>query len=189
VTSHDVDLATVLADFHAEHPRVEITLAEDTTDRLVDDLREGRLDVAIIAYDTPPADLDVRVLTDEAIDAAVAPAHPWARRAGVRVADLRGHALICLRTGTGIRGILESACAAAGFAPSVAFEAGTPQVVAQLAARGLGVAILPASIARGHAGLHPLRITRPELSGRLGLAWRRAGPRSAAAAALLSRFP
>jgi DNA-binding transcriptional LysR family regulator len=188
VTSHDVDLATVLADFHAEHPGVEITLAEDTTDRLVDGLREGRLDAAIIAYDTPPPDLDVRVVTDEALDAAVAPGHAWARRSTVRLAELRDRPLICLRAGTGIRGILELACAAAGFAPAVAFEAGTPQVVAQLAARGLGVAILPASIARSYAGLHPLRITRPALSGRLGLAWRRAGPRSAAAAAFLSHF-
>ncbi|MDG6104487.1 LysR family transcriptional regulator [Dactylosporangium aurantiacum] len=188
VTSHDVDLATVLADFHAAHPGLEITLAEDTTDRLVDGLRAGRLDAAIIAYDTPPPDLDVRVLTDEAVDAAVAPGHEWAGRSTVRVAELRGRPLVCLRAGTGIRGILESACAAAGFAPVVAFEAGTPQVVAQLAARGLGVAVLPASIARGYAGLHPLRITRPALSGRLGLAWRREGPRPAAAGAFLSHF-
>ena len=83
---------------------------------------------------------------------------------------------------------LNSPRTAAGFTPAVAFEAGTPQVVAQLAARGLGVAILPASIARTHAGLHPLRITRPALSGRLGLAWRRSGPRSAAATAFLSHF-
>ncbi|MET7425801.1 LysR substrate-binding domain-containing protein [Dactylosporangium sp. NPDC005555] len=189
VTSHDVDLATVLAEFHAEHPGVEITLAEDTTDRLVDGLRAGLFDAAIIAYDTPPADLDVRVLTDEAVDAAVAPGHAWSRRSTVRVSELRDRPLVCLPGGTGIRGILESACAAAGFAPRVAFEAGTPQVVARLAARGLGVAILPASIARTFDGLHALRITRPSLSGRLGLAWRRDGPRSAAAAAFLSRFP
>ncbi|MFF5226657.1 LysR substrate-binding domain-containing protein [Dactylosporangium sp. NPDC000521] len=189
VTSHDVDLPGVLADFHAAHPGVEITLAEDTTDRLVEGLLSGHLDAAIIAYDAPPPDLDVRMLTDEAIDAAVATGHAWARRSAVRIADLRDRPLVCLPGGTGIRGILESACAAAGFAPRVAFEAGTPQVVARLAARGLGVAILPASIARGFDGLHALRITRPALSGRLGLAWRRAGPRSAAAAAFLARFP
>lgn len=189
VTSHNIDLATILADFHAAHPGVEITLAEDTTDRLADGLRDGRLDTAIIAYDTPPPDLDVHVLTDEAVDAAVGPGHPWARRASVRVAELRDRRLICLPGGSGIRGILEAACAAAGFAPSIAFEAGTPQVVAQLAARGLGVAVLPASIARGYPGLHALRITRPSLSGRLGLAWRRDGPRSAAAAAFLTHFP
>jgi DNA-binding transcriptional LysR family regulator len=186
VTSHDVDLPDILAGFHAAHPGVDITLAEDTTDRLVEGLRAGDLDAAIIAYDTPPPDLDVRVLTDEAVDAAVAPGHAWSGRPAVRLVELRDRPLVCLPAGTGIRGILERACAAAGFAPRVAFEAGTPQVVARLAARGLGVAILPASIARGFPGLHPLRITRPALSGRLGLAWRRGGHRSTAAAAFLA---
>src|SRR5690242_9413102 len=72
VTSHGVDLATLLAEFHRDHPAVEITLGEDSTDRLVSGLREGRLDTAVIAFGTaPPPGLEVIVVTEEPIVAAV----------------------------------------------------------------------------------------------------------------------
>ncbi|WP_236666780.1 MULTISPECIES: LysR substrate-binding domain-containing protein [unclassified Nonomuraea] len=45
--------------------------------------------------------------------------------------------------GTGPRAVLEETCARAGFAPNVAFEAGEPLMLGRLAARGLGMAILP----------------------------------------------
>jgi DNA-binding transcriptional LysR family regulator len=185
VTSHTVDLATILADFHARWPDVEITLVEDASERLVAAVREGRLDAAIVAYAAPPEDLGVHVVTDEAIDAAVWTGHELAGRDTVPLADLRDRALVCLPRGGGIRAILDAACAEAGFEPRVAFEAGSPAVLEQLAARRLGIAILPESIARHREHLHPLRIVDPELRGRLGLAWRRNGPTSPAAAAWL----
>ncbi|MGH3550259.1 MAG: LysR substrate-binding domain-containing protein [Pseudonocardiaceae bacterium] len=106
--------------------------------------------------------------------------------AGCRCA-LRDRALISLPPGTGLRSHLDDACAAAGFAPHIAFEASSPVVLAQLAARGLGVAILPASVARARADLHPISIIRPELRGRLAFAWRTEGPISPAARVLVGR--
>jgi DNA-binding transcriptional LysR family regulator len=186
VTSHTVDLATILAEFNAAHPAVEITLVEDASERLVDAVREGRLDAAIIAFAQTPEGLGVHLVADEEIDAAVWPGHELATRDSIPLATLRDRALICLPRGGGIRAILDAACAEAGFTPRVAFEAGSPQLLEQLAARRLGVAILPASIARNRSHLHPLRIVRPQLRGRLGLAWRLTGPTSPAAAAWLT---
>jgi DNA-binding transcriptional LysR family regulator len=185
VSSHTVDLATLLAEFHTSWPDVEITLVEDVNDRLIESVREGTLDAAIVAYARVPEGLDDHVISDEAIDAAVWDGHELAGRETVRLTELRDRALICLPRGGGIRAILDAACAKAGFVPRVAFEAGSPQVVEQLAARHLGIAILPASIARHRPHLHPLRITNPDLRGRLGLAWRRTVPASPAAAAWL----
>ncbi|WP_433614130.1 LysR family transcriptional regulator [Dactylosporangium sp. CA-139114] len=185
VTSHTVDLATILADFHTRWPDVEITLVEDVNERLTDAVREGRLDAAIVAYSRLPEGLDVHPVTDEAIDAAVWDGHELAGRETIPLAELRDRPLVCLPRGGGIRAVLDAACAEAGFTPRVAFEAGSPQVVEQLAVRRLGIAILPESIARHRDHLHPLRIVAPELRGRLGLAWRRSGPASPAAAAWL----
>jgi DNA-binding transcriptional LysR family regulator len=69
-------------------------------------------------------------------------------------------------------------------APRIAFEASTPIALADLAERGLGVAILPSSVARSRPGLHALTIV-PELRGRLVLAWRSTGPMSPAARVLV----
>jgi DNA-binding transcriptional LysR family regulator len=188
VTSHSVDLAALLAEFHEDHPAVEITLTEDNSDQLIDALRGGRLDAAIIAFGTtPPPDLEIHIVTDEPIAAAVSHGDDLAKRSTIPLGALRDRVLISLPPGTGIRSILDDACAAAGFSPHIAFEASTPAVLAQLAARGLGVAIMPASVAEAREDLHPLTITRPELRGRLAFAWRTEGPVSPAARALVRR--
>ena len=188
VTSHNVDLPGLLAEFHDDHPAVEITLTEAGSDQLIDGLRGGQLDVAIIAVGpAPPQDLDILVLVNEAIAAAVSPGHELARKSSMPLTGLRGHPLISLPPGTGIRAHLDHACAAAGFSPRIAFEAGAPPMLAQLAARGLGVAILPESLAYSREDLHPITITRPKLRGGLALAWRGEGPVSPAARVLLDR--
>ncbi|HEX6498772.1 MAG TPA: LysR substrate-binding domain-containing protein [Micromonosporaceae bacterium] len=187
VTSHGVDMAALLAGFHADHPGVETTLTEDTSDRLVDALRDGRLDAAIIAFGAvPPPDLDVHLVTDEPIVAVVSRDDALARRSRVPLTALRDRRLISLPPGTGIRGLFDDACAAAGFTPRIAFEAGSPVVLAQLAAHGLGVAIVPASVAASREDVHAVALT-PELRGRLAFAWRAHGPVSPAARALIAR--
>jgi DNA-binding transcriptional LysR family regulator len=188
VTSHNVDLPALLAAFHEDHPAVEITLAEDNSDHLIDELRGGRLDAAIIALGaTPPPDLEIHIVADESIAAAVSHRDDLAKRSTIPLIALRDRALISLPAGTGIRSHLDDACATAGFAPHIAFEASSPLVLAQLAARGLGVAIVPASVAQAREDLHPLTITQPELRGRLAFAWRSEGPISPAARALVGR--
>ena len=188
VASHSVDIPGLLADFHADHPNVEITLGADSSDALIENIRTGQLDVAIVSVgpDEVPEGLAVEVVTDEAIHAAVCPTDPLAGRTKVRLADLRDRALIALPVGAGIRHQFDRACAAAGVSPRIAFEAGTPLALADLAERGLGVAIVPASVPRGRAGLHALPIA-PEIRGRLVLAWRSAGPISPAARVLIDR--
>jgi len=47
--------------------------------------------------------------------------------------------------------------------------------LAALASRGLGIAILPESVARVHPELHAIEVTRPAMRGRLALAWRTGG--------------
>ncbi|MEU0465147.1 LysR family transcriptional regulator [Amycolatopsis sp. NPDC006131] len=189
VTSHSFDVPGLLASFHEEHPGVEITLVEGRSGELAADIRDGRLDAAIIslATDERPPGLDVLVLTDQAITAAVSLDDEWAGRAEVPLADLRERPLISLPPGTGLRARLDEACAARGITPRIGFEAGHPTVLADLAARGLGVAILPDSVATTRPDLHPIPITDPPLRGCLALAWRAAGPASPAARVFLDR--
>jgi len=110
-----------------------------------------------------------------------------ATRSTIPLTALRDRVLISLPPGTGIRSLLDHACAAAGFSPHIAFEASTPGMLAQLAAQGLGIAIIPASVAQAREDLHPLTITRPALRGRLAFAWRADGPISPAARVLVTR--
>lgn len=174
VTLHPIDIAGLMADFHTAYPGVEITLGTDNSDVLLAKLADGRLDIAIVSIgvEQDPPELDLHVITDEAIEAAVSTDHPLARRATLPLRLLGEHPLISLPVGTGLRTHLDSACAAAGVTPRIAFEATSPLELADLAGHGLGVAILPESMARNRPGLHALRLV-PALRGRLVWAWRR----------------
>ncbi len=187
LTSVSLDLPALLADFHRDHPAVEITLTEDNSDGLVEGLHAGRLDVALIGSTARrPTDIDTQIVVDQPVVAAVAHDHPLARRTSITVQALARQTLISLPAGTGLRSRLDDACATAGVRARIAFEASDPHILAQLAARGLGVAILPESITDIRSGrLHALAITRPPIRGHIQLAWRAEGPMSPAATALL----
>ncbi|GAA5059375.1 DNA-binding transcriptional LysR family regulator [Thermocatellispora tengchongensis] len=192
--THDLDVAAVLARFHDDHPDVEITLTEDSSDRMLAALHRGELDVALVGLtgEDPPPGTGLQVVLDVPVFAAVAPGDPLlAGGAGaVPLAALRDRALISLPRGTGLRGVLERACAEAGFRPRIAFEAAAPPLLARLAALGLGVAVLPgltAEEAQGF-GVRALALTDPAPRGRMALAWRAAGPAGPAARVLLTRL-
>jgi DNA-binding transcriptional LysR family regulator len=177
-------LADALAAFHAEHPGVGITLVEDTSSTLLDGLRAGRLDLALVGLAGPaPAGSASALVLDEELVAAVEPGHRLAARRSITVRALRDEALIALPRGNGGRTALDRGFAAAGLAADVAFEAGDPRVLMDLARRGMGVAIVPAS---APDDLHVLAI-RPPLRSRLELLWRADAPPSPAAAALIAR--
>ncbi len=188
ITSTQSDLPGLLAAFHQEHPDVELSLVEGASDLLVSRLREGSLDLALLALTGPaPAGLALHDLGSTAFVAAVPPDHRLARRTTVRLAELATEPLACLPRGTAVRTTLERAAAAAGIPLRVAYEAGSPGAVAELARRGLGIAVVPASIgALADGTLHGIAITGPELRGRLALAWREAGAPSPAARAFVA---
>lgn len=194
---HAFDIAAFLADFHEAHPALEIALTEDTSERMQSALLAGELDIALLGPtgEAPPAGLSFQTVIDVPL-AVVAeagdPVFDGADRTGIPLAGLRDRALICLPRGTGVRAALERACAQAGFRPRVVFEAAVPDVLARLAARGLGVAVLPSGEEEGGSRsgvpLRTLTIIRPQIRARIALAWRSTGPASPAARALLDRL-
>jgi DNA-binding transcriptional LysR family regulator len=189
ISTPRIDLPAVLAGFHHGHPGIEITLTEAPTDQLLAALRAGRLDVALVGLgpQPPTGGIQTRVLATEPVAVAVGPGHALAARDTVTLGDLRDQALITLPPGTGLRSQLDEACAAAGFRPRIVFEVGDPRLLAQLAASGLGAAVLPASAAEAHpASLHLLTLTGPGLQGRIALAWRTDHPVSPATQAFLN---
>jgi DNA-binding transcriptional LysR family regulator len=180
-----LDLAGLLATFHSDHPGVAISLSEDNSDRLLTALRRGRLDVAVIGSAGPPQpDVCTETLIDEPLVAAVGPDDPLVGQDRIALADLCERDLISMPVGTGLRACLDQACAEAGLSPRIALQAGDPNVLARLAGRGLGVAILAESMA-GPAGLHAVTVV-PGLRSRVELAWRADGPTSPAARALIA---
>jgi len=183
-----VALFDQLEDFHRSSPGIDITLTEDTSDQLVGSVLAGQIDLALVGIGGPtPGGLESVEIADEALVAAVPTDDPLAGRETVALRGLQERTLVCLPRGTGVRTAFDDACAAAGIQPRVALEASAPNVVAGLAARGLGVAILSETMAEMEgARLRGLTITQPRLRSRLELVWKAGALASPAAVALIA---
>ena len=168
-------LFEALAAFHRIHPGIEINLYEDNSDRLIEGVRTGATDLALIgASGAPPTGLEALPIIRERLVAAVPPEHPLARRRRVTLADITAFPIVCLPQGTGIRAVFDQACEIAGQQPDIALRASAPAAVADLAIRGLGIAILTESMAANHQGrLTALGIDDVETPAVLALIWAR----------------
>jgi len=121
------------------------------------------------------------VLVEEDHVLLVPHGHSLAHLAQVRQEDLRDTHLITFPTGYNLRTILEDWFHAAGCSPIVAAETGAIEVMLQLIATGVGVAILPRSVAhRGMAmGMHCLSLEPHDSPRRVVAAVRRRSGRNA----------
>jgi DNA-binding transcriptional LysR family regulator len=171
----DHRFAEALGDFHRAHPAVEIAVTQQHNEPLLAAVANGDIDAAIVGLGAQPLPPRVRtrVVATEPLVLAVGRADPLSSRTTVTLAQLREQPMITLVRGSGLRTVLENACRDAGFVPRITAEAGELGSLVELAAEGLGLAVVPRSAADA-ADLAVLKITRPRLQRRTALAWNEA---------------
>jgi DNA-binding transcriptional LysR family regulator len=167
-------LFDALAAFHRAHPGVEISLLEDTSDRLVEGVRASTIDLALIGTASAiPDGLDALMIISEPLVAAVPAAHPLAKQRRVTLRDLGAYPIACMPPGTGLRTVFDQACAAQSLQPVIALQASAADAIADLATRGLAIAILSDSMAaRYRDRLAALTIDDVEAPVGLALIWK-----------------
>jgi DNA-binding transcriptional LysR family regulator len=160
--------------FASAHPGVELGLVEDSSDRLVERIRAGELDAALIgtaAAELP--ELAIQTILSEPILAAVAASgYPLSARSTAGLREITAHPVICMPAGTGVRAVLEQACVARALRSNVTLEASAPRAVLDLASRRLGVAVLSASMLAGRDDLTTIQIRDVKTTANLALVWR-----------------
>ncbi|WDO06075.1 LysR substrate-binding domain-containing protein [Streptomyces murinus] len=167
-------LFDALAAFHRDHPGVELSLLEDNSDRLVEGVRAGAVDLALVgAAAAAPEGLETLTLISERLVAAVPPGHPLAARPRVALSELVAHPLVCMPPGTGLRTVFDQACAARDLHPVIALQATAADAIADLAARDLAVAVLSESMAARHGDRLTARLIEDvETPALLALIWK-----------------
>jgi len=177
-----------LADFHAQHPQVELAVREDLSTALADALRADALDLAFLSVveEADRRGLELRRLAEEPLVAALPDGHRLAGRARLTIGDLREEDFVAFPEGATIRRAVARVAQQAGFAPRIAFETREPARARALVAAGLGVAVLPRSDAAA-SGVRVVALRAPTLRHRISLCWREGKRHAPAARALLER--
>jgi DNA-binding transcriptional LysR family regulator len=174
----------LIADFARAHPGIAISVRDDVASTLLGELRAGDLDLAIALVD--PDALDglegVRLLDDELV--LIAPLnHPLARTKRVRVERLAAEALVTYGAGSA----LSDALLALVPGGRVVAEANDLETVRELTARGLGVTLMPRSVAASHGDRLAIRPLSPPHTLPFSLLWR-AGERPTPAAQAFRQY-
>src|ERR1700674_3656745 len=170
-------LPLVLSEFRAPYPGGRLNLGEATTDALLRDLAEQRVDVGFVLSPVQDDRLDTVPLLRGALVAALPERHPLARGRGplslARLADTP-FILFPRHMAPGLYDDVVSFCRRAGFSPRVEQEAVQMQTIISLVSAGLGVALIPASMRNlGRTGVvyRSLREKSPQTE--ILAAWRR----------------
>jgi DNA-binding transcriptional LysR family regulator len=136
--------------FRKNYPNVELTLEEEDTTTLLERLSEQTLDAAFIRPGrNDPGGVQVRRLVEETMMIALPSDHRLAKASASTLSALAKEWLLLFprRAGPGFFDEIVSACRRAGFEPRMGYEAPQITSVGNMIAAGLGVSIVPISIA------------------------------------------
>lgn len=183
-------LAPRLSDFRERHPEIELILVEETTQRLVERIQAGELDIALAALPLKTAEIVCGELFREPLLVAVGEKHRLAKEKSAALAEVRGERMLLLKEGHCLRQDVLTACTRARVEFHSIFESDQFASIFPLVASGFGVTLVPAMAAAHAAGCRLLPLERPAYR-RIGYAQSRhrvpSKPRQAFIAWLRSR--
>jgi LysR family transcriptional regulator for metE and metH len=135
-------LPPLLAAFHARHAGVEVQIQVDATNRPIEALLGGEIDLAVVTDDVQdPRVRTVPLFRDELV-AIVAPGHGWARRGWIRPQQLAGEHVIVYNADRPTSFFFTRVLAPAGVEPGRVSAVPLTEAIVELAAADLGVGIV-----------------------------------------------
>ena len=173
-------------------PQMPLMLQENFTVKLLEMLRTGELDCAIMAEPFPDAGLAIAPLYDEPFAVVVPRGHALAERKSISSEELKKETMLLLGTGHCFRDhVLEVCPEFARFATDAdgirkSFEGSSLETIKHMVASGMGITVVPQlSVPREQNPLvQHIPFSAPVPSRRVVLAWRRTFTRYEAIAAL-----
>jgi LysR family hydrogen peroxide-inducible transcriptional activator len=185
-------LPRILPDLQTCFPELRLQLRETQTRQLLDDIKSGALDAAMLALPVGEPDVETMALFEDLFLLAVPSGDPRLETKRVAAEDIDQSRLILLEDGHCLRDQALAFCATAArgsnaSAAGTAFGASSLTTVMQMVANGYGVTLIPqiaADVERRDGGVKFLRLENPQPGRSIGLVFRRTSPRKADFAAL-----
>jgi LysR family hydrogen peroxide-inducible transcriptional activator len=171
-------------------PQMPLVLQENYTHKLLELLRQGELDAAIVALPLPEHGMSMQTLYDEPFVVAMPRTHPWAGRKEIPADDLKLETMLLLGAGHCFRDQVLEVCpemarySTPGNGMQRTFEGSSLETIRHMVASGIGLTVLPrASVADMYDTnglLTYVPFAHPAPSRRVVLVWRKSFTRRAA---------
>ena len=170
-------LPHVVPALHERFPHLELLLVEEKTEVVVQRLRDGQLDVGVLALPIDEPTLHEEPLFEEDFVLAVPADHALAaERRPVDLTALVGEQLLLLEEGHCLRAQALSVCHLHGAGERKGFRATSLETLRQMVAAGVGTTLLPELAVHepvpSYDGVRLVRFTTPAPSRHIAMYWR-----------------
>lgn len=167
-------------------PQLKLVLVEEKTQALLDRLKRGELDAALLALPVHDEQLAVKTLFDDDFFLAVPPQHPLAQKKIVEQTDLASNTLLLLEEGHCLRDQALEVCHRAGLEEEQDFRATSLETLRQMVKAGTGITFMPKiAIHPNETGICYIPFKKPAPYRTIGLVWRKTSARMAVIEKLL----
>src|SRR6516225_1313924 len=170
-------LPRVLPGLRETYRRLKLYLVEDLTDRLIEALHRGELDVVLLALPRECGAVETTILFKDPFVVGLPRGHRLAKENGIKPENLLGEDLLLLKDGHCLRDHALAALRRLANRRVAEFEATSLTTLVQMVDNGLGTTLLPTLAVDAGLLLGTSLITRPLLTDEparnIGLVWRR----------------
>lgn len=181
-------LPKILPGLQARFPELQLELRETQTRQLLEEVRSGALDTAMVALPVHESDIETLDLFDDKFLLAVPVDDPRSEATRVAADDIDQERLILLEDGHCLRDQALAFCATAArgggngaiSSGRMTFGASSLATVMQMVANGYGITLIPqiaADVERRDSRVKFLRFKEPQPRRNIGLVFRRTSPR------------
>jgi len=157
-------------------PDMPLMIEENFTGSLVPMLRDGEIDVALVALPFAVPGVKTRTLYEEPFSVVVPEGHAWAKKKRVRPDELSGESLLVLNAGHCFREqVLEACPGQANTANPEGRSGSSLETIRNMVASGLGVSVLPDTALQSRYANKLVKVipfTEPVPSRKVAIAWR-----------------
>lgn len=175
-------LPAVVQAAREKHPELVLLLIEDQTDRIVQRLHAGELDVLLLALDVDLKGADETQLFGDPFVLACPKGHPLEKKDVLKESDLDGQTVLLLEEGHCLRSHALPICKTSGMTEYADFRATSLGTLLQMVGAGMGVTLLPEMAVEAESQRNQDVVFRPFDEGgpsrRIGIAWRKSSARA-----------
>ena len=138
-------LPSLLGDFKAKYPDVDIHLKVSNSEGIVSMVENNAIDLGVVESAVNNKNLMVETCRTDQLVAITPPNHPLAKKEKIKLEDLLQYPFICREEGSGTREVISeyiSAVDKTGNGLNISMELGSPEAVKGAVEAGMGISVV-----------------------------------------------